>query len=167
MLVATGYFDPNGNPCLKITLSGAFPGAKVEFEAIIDTGFTGFISIPLIQAFPLGLPLFGTTRLTLADGSTSDRLTALGRITLLGQQTKEGVVILEQGSTEILIGMGFIRAFGLALIMTKDDITLFDEEILNELRKQAAANAAKLQAAEQQQKLLEKPPQPPKEPPAI
>ncbi|SRR6266571_8556338 len=145
MLVATGYFDKNFNPCLKITLSGAFPGPGKEFEAIIDTGFTGFtgfVSIPLMQAFPLGLPLFGTTRLTLADGSTSDRLTALGRLTLLGQQTKEGIVILEQSSTEVLVGMGFLRAFELALVITKDAITVFDEEVLNQLKQQAAKQQA-------------------------
>src|SRR5690242_13746171 len=157
MLVATGYFDKNFNPCLKITLSGAFPGPGKEFEAIIDTGFTGFVSIPLIQAFPLGLPLFGTTRLTLADGSTSDRLTALGRLTLLGQQTREGLVILEQSSTEVLVGMGFLRAFELALIITKDEVTVFDEEVLNQLKQQAAGQQAPAPAAQNPADTLPKP----------
>lgn len=137
MLVATGYFDKVGNPSLKISLAGVFQNPGTEIEAIIDTGFTGFLSIPIIQAFPIGLPLFGTTSLTLADGSTSNRLTALGKITL-GNQQKPGVVILEQGSNEALIGMDFLRTFGLTLVMTKADIILFDEDALNQIKGQIA-----------------------------
>ena len=67
MLIQTGYFDKIGNPCLKFHLAGVhhdIPG--LEFEAVIDTGFTGFLVLPMVQAFPLGLPLHGTTSATLA-----------------------------------------------------------------------------------------------------
>ena len=67
-----GSYDEQGNACLKFHLCGVRhdpPG--VEYTGIIDTGFTGFLQIPIATAFELALPLEGTTSVTLADGSTS------------------------------------------------------------------------------------------------
>ncbi len=58
MTQVTGSFDSAGNPVLKISVYGAVEQAKREFEAILDTGFTGFLSMPLLQAFPLALILY-------------------------------------------------------------------------------------------------------------
>ena len=77
MLIIPGGFDQSGTPTIKISVYGAFKGGQTEFDAIVDTGFTGFLSMPILKAFPLGLPLYGTTPVTLADGSTIDQLTAL------------------------------------------------------------------------------------------
>ncbi len=65
----TGSFGSSSSPELKIKISGMV-GDGAEFSAIIDTGFTGFLSMPLVDAFPLGLLLFGTMNLVLADCST-------------------------------------------------------------------------------------------------
>ena len=45
------------------------PPRGLFFKGLIDTGFTGFGQIPLIDALSLGLPLEGTVRLTLLDSS--------------------------------------------------------------------------------------------------
>jgi predicted aspartyl protease len=86
MVVATGFFNSSGSPCLNIHLGGTFTQSGelggIEFEAVIDTGFAGFISMPLTQAFPLGLPLSGLVNVTLADGSISEKFTASGRATV-------------------------------------------------------------------------------------
>ncbi len=47
-VIETGYFDQLGHPRLKLNICGfrdQHPGKK--FEALIDTGFTGFIQLPL------------------------------------------------------------------------------------------------------------------------
>jgi clan AA aspartic protease len=40
----------------------------VLVEAVIDTGFTGFLTLPAMLVTQLGLPFAGTTRATLSDG---------------------------------------------------------------------------------------------------
>lgn len=155
MLVATGYFDARGNPCLKVSIAGVFiapPG--LEFEAIIDTGFSGFLCLPMVRAFPLGLPLYGTSSAVLADGSVSTCLTALCKLTL-GGQMKQGVVLLQSQAKDALIGMDFLRKFGVSLFMTKSAIALLDEKALDEMmKKQAQAQEA---AAKAQKAVLAKP----------
>jgi predicted aspartyl protease len=106
-------------------ISGPF-GNGVEFDAILDTGFTGFICMPLLRALPLGLMLYGTTSVELADGSTSTKLTAKGMATVEGEE-KVGVVILEPTANDVLLGMAFLRSFEKALFVTQNLVFLVDE----------------------------------------
>jgi len=92
----------------------------------VDTGFTGFISMPIMSALPLGLPLYGTTSVQFADGSTSTRFTALGMATL-GGETEGGIVILEPSTTMVLVGMQFLASFKKSVVMHKGVLFLIDE----------------------------------------
>lgn len=112
----TGSFASSGSPVVKITISGLI-GPGREFDAIFDTGFTGFLSMPLVDAFPLGLLLYGTMNLVLADGSTSFRLTAFGKVTVEGD-SQSGIIVLEPSSGEVLAGMELLRKFGKALTVS-------------------------------------------------
>lgn len=81
--IGIGHFDQQGNPCLNLHICGIkheSPG--LQFECIIDTGFTGFLQIPLSVAMGLSLPLQGTQNVILADDSTLVMLTALASVTL-------------------------------------------------------------------------------------
>lgn len=80
MAVKIGFLDKAGHPHIKIRVWGLSADFGREFEAMIDTGFSGYLSIPLVQAFPLALTLFGTTQYELADGSMSPKLLAHGSI---------------------------------------------------------------------------------------
>jgi predicted aspartyl protease len=140
-LIAQGYFDPEGNPRLKVKLSGLFNPAGIELESIIDTGFSGFLSMPIIQAFPIGLALSGTTTLQFADGSKGSKLLALGMLQV-GAVQKMGTVILQEGPASVLIGMDFIRTFNIALIMQKTSIFLLDHAWLDQAMAAATASAS-------------------------
>jgi clan AA aspartic protease len=144
-----GHFDSLGNPCLKFHLCGVaheLPG--LEYEGIIDTGFTGFLQLPLQHAFSLKLPLEGTASYTLADGTQSACLTALASTTFAGK-TVVGVVTLAAGSQDILIGMGFLRQFKLGMMMFKNMIVLIDEDDVEEFgRQQTAKDAASQESAQ-------------------
>ncbi len=126
MATWTGFFTNSGSPSIKVHLSGIIVGAETEFEALVDTGFDGFISIPLVAAFPLGLPLFGTSSFVLADGSESYRLTAYAKARV-GTDEQHGVVVLETGNAGVLLGMEFLRTFRKRLIVCPVNGVLFED----------------------------------------
>ena len=123
-----GHYDSGGNPCIKFHLCGvAHKEPGLEFEGVIDTGFTGFIQLPIHHAFSLKLPLEGTASYTLADGSPLVCLTALAVTTFQGKK-ETGAVTLAFGSNDILIGLGFLRQFKLGMILFKNFVFMVDEE---------------------------------------
>ena len=127
-------FNHAESPRVKIGLNGASPHASKEFDAIVDTGFTGFISMPMKDAIPLGLILSGTTSTTLADGSSSHKLTALGTATV-GEESNLGVVLLSLGSgpSDVLVGMEFLRAFNKTLFVREQRVELVDTDLVAQL----------------------------------
>ena len=132
MTAGSGHYDTQGNACLTFHLCGVRhepPG--IELTGIIDTGFTGFLQLPLAKAIELALPLEGTTTVTLADGSTAAKLLATGKVEFDGAQ-QDGTVIVEFGSSEILIGMDFLRRFGRALVVSRTAVLLIDEGRVSE-----------------------------------
>jgi len=87
------------------------PQAKVEVigsrrsvvvEAIIDTGFDGFLSLPTSLAVTLGLELVGTLCFELADGSQTEELVFSARAKLAGKTRR--VKVLVSDSQDILLG---------------------------------------------------------------
>ena len=111
-----GRIDESGSPRLPFFLCGVahdLPG--IEYEGIVDTGFSGFVQIPFGEACQLQLPLQGTVSNILADGSVVTALTALGRATIQENGNSLGPAVGTvqiSASSEILVGMEFLRAFG-------------------------------------------------------
>ncbi len=94
---------------------------------MIDTGFTGFLMMPLMSAFPLGLTLYGTSSYTLADGSTSAKLLGLGTVTVQ-EESVSGVIVLETNECGLLLGMDFLRRAKRCLAVSVNGVALFDED---------------------------------------
>jgi predicted aspartyl protease len=125
----TGSFNSAGSPTLKISIYGVLEQAKKEFEAIVDTGFSGFLSMPIVEAFPLALVLTGTTTTILADGSQSFKFTALGHVKI-GDQDEVGVILLNTGQSDVLVGMEFLRVFKRTLLISHRGFVLVDTETM-------------------------------------
>jgi predicted aspartyl protease len=143
MTSGVGHFDQLGNPCLKFHLCGvAHPLPGVEFEGIIDTGYSGFVQLPMQHAFSLKLPLEGTTSYVLADGTKGASITALAR-TSFGGKTVVGVITLAPGSQEVLVGMDFLRQFKMGIVMAAGGIVLIDEEEIEKFRESRKAKQKK------------------------
>ena len=126
--IVIGEYDDLGNPCIDFHLLGVKhdpPG--VRFRGIVDTGFTGFLQLPIEHAFSLGLPLEGTVDLTLADASKGVCLTALAKLTLQDVTVTGIVMLAPQSDSPILLGMDFLRLFERALIVSRTGIFLMDE----------------------------------------
>jgi predicted aspartyl protease len=146
-----GVIDPSGSPRIKISVYGINKTLAQEFDALIDTGFSGFLSMHMVQAFPLGLVLSGTTSVTLADGSQVANLTAMGCIEI-GGEIKTGLILLENNPCDILIGMDFLRTFSRVLLVHPvQGLTLVDQAFIDDLAEKAR------QAQEAQQALTHPP----------
>ena len=128
MFVVSGFFV-NDSPAVNIKISGNSPDAALEVAAIIDTGFTGFISMPLISALPLGLIPKTTTVVILADGTSQTKVLAEGSASIK-DSTQTGFIILEESSNEVLLGMDFLRTFLLMLVVTQEAVLLVDQSEL-------------------------------------
>lgn len=63
-----GYFDEFGHPRVILELEG-LTKESLRVSCLIDTGFDGYLTLPQSMGIRLGLPLFGSTTIELADGS--------------------------------------------------------------------------------------------------
>ena len=127
MAAKTGYLDNAGHPHIKIRVWGLSDKFGQEFEAMIDTGFSGYLSLPLVRAFPLALTLFGTTQYELADGSMSPKLLAHGSIDHEGEITSGLIALESNANCGPLVGMEFLRQSKKMLLLGKGGVVLLDE----------------------------------------
>ena len=64
----TGVVNANHEATIPLVVH-AIHGQEEAIEAIIDTGFTGFLTLPPMLIKALGLPWLGRQRAKLGDGS--------------------------------------------------------------------------------------------------
>ena len=64
----TGVVTASREAVVQVMVHGAH-SRDVPVDAVIDTGFTGFLTLPPPLITMLGLAFAGTTRATLGDGS--------------------------------------------------------------------------------------------------
>lgn len=114
-----GKIEDDASRVIRVSITAS--NAKVqEFEAIIDTGFTGFLSIPQQEADRLGLVPISTQIVVFADNSEHLRLIANATV-IMGNESQEGSAFLEPFSDEILLGMEFIRSFDRMMLLYPTD----------------------------------------------
>ncbi len=76
-------------PRTDITVGGSRGSAKIS--AVIDTGFDGYLCLPVEVAENLGLELIGRMSTILADGSEKEELAFVGWVDFL--ERRQTVVI--------------------------------------------------------------------------
>jgi predicted aspartyl protease len=81
-------------------------GQDETLDAIIDTGFTGFLTLPLPQIAKLGFPYQGLIDAQLGNGSAAEFDMFAGAVLWDGQR-REGIVLAVDGTP--LIGMALLR----------------------------------------------------------
>lgn len=75
-------------------------------EAVVDTGFTGFLTLPSYTVAALKLPLVGNRRTTLGDGSQVVLDLYLARV--LWHEAQEHEVLVLQAEGGPLVGMALL-----------------------------------------------------------
>ncbi|NOT57826.1 MAG: clan AA aspartic protease [Deltaproteobacteria bacterium] len=81
-------------------------GQEDPIEAIIDTGFTGFLTLPLPQIAKLGFPYQGLIDARLGNGSAAEFDMFAGAV-LWDGQLRTGIVLAVEGTP--LVGMALLR----------------------------------------------------------
>ena len=74
---------------------------------------------------PLGLKINGVASVTLGNGAEIENFVAEGIVTL-GDQAESGIIVLDDGSNDILVGLDFLRQFKLGLVLTSTVVVLYD-----------------------------------------
>lgn len=64
-----GTVNASGEAVLSLEVQNG-SGGRETVAAVVDTGFTGFLTLPWAVVNSLSLPLLGSTPATLADSST-------------------------------------------------------------------------------------------------
>lgn len=96
--------DSENNVRMEVEIQGLYK--TVPYGAIVDTGFTGGLVLPVFIAVDIGLEKVGASTIILADGSMMTLPTFLCKIKIGSKLTD--VVTIIMGS-EILIGMEALK----------------------------------------------------------
>lgn len=103
----------NANPEAVVSLVVLGPdGQEQEIEAVIDSGFTGQITLPPRLIAELGLPLLGQSRAVLGDGSEIDY--DVFEVSLIWDG-RARLVNVDSADTEPLLGMGMLLGHEIAM----------------------------------------------------
>jgi len=97
----------NFSPEVPVEILG-IGGETTKFVAIVDTGNTGFLQIPLAIGIKANLRLMGTRNWEMADGRKVKMLDCLGKIRFGGKEIV-GIVNLSETSEDCLLGMQFLE----------------------------------------------------------
>ena len=96
---------------IRLTVSGP-RGQEQEIDAVVDTGFTGFLTLPPSLITTLGLPFRRRGRAVLADGSESLFDIYEAKVLWDGQPRR---VAIDAVDTDSLVGMALMHGYELTL----------------------------------------------------
>ncbi len=96
---------------------------EVQVEVVIDTGFTGFLTLPKRLLDNLGLAFIGTTQAMLADGNEVP-LDVFETVVLWDDQEKTVVALAAEGSP--LVGMAMLAGYRVTMEMEDNGVVMIE-----------------------------------------
>lgn len=108
-----GIFN-NDQPIIEIEIKGV-SGTSKKIRALVDSGFNGYLQIPFVEAFPLGLVLAGIQANTLADGSNSNHLVCIGNVCVDGKCIHTTIDVVP--ANIVLLGTKLLKELGKTFIL--------------------------------------------------
>jgi clan AA aspartic protease len=96
----------NFSPEAPVEIFGIQDTTKVV--ATIDTGYTGFLTVPIAVGLKANLRLFGLSYYQMADGRRVKKLECFGKIRFAGKELW-GIIALSETSEDCLLGMQFLE----------------------------------------------------------
>lgn len=134
-----GTFN-NDQPKIEIEVKGV-NGTSKKVIALVDSGFNGYLTLPYLEAFPLGLILTGIQSNTLADGSSASHLVCIGQICVDGKCINTTIDI--QPANIILLGTKLLKELRKTFIL---DCANGQVEIIESTVKPKDASSSEVQA---------------------
>ena len=117
----TGHVNDKREAVILLTICGT-QGQTRQIEAIIDTGYSAYLTMPTEVIAALDLISIGDQQLTLADGSEVDSALYPATVIWDGQERAIEVDALEE---EMLIGMALMDGYDLSVrVMVGGTVTL-------------------------------------------
>jgi len=114
------FFDTKNHPKVKLAVSGAKQSSLLE--AILDTGFDGYLSLPISIAVTLGIELTAIVPVEYADGRRSQELVFSVKVNLSGKE--ETVPATLTAGAEALAGTALLADCELKLNFPRQKISL-------------------------------------------
>lgn len=131
----TAHYSPE----VTIEVVGIQHNTKVV--AVVDTGFTGFLQIPLSVGIACNLRLWGTGYSILADGRRVQNLQCVGEV-IFGDKRLFNIIQLSETSDDCLLGMRFLNEIGMDFtVMTSGKKAIFTAHPQKEEQDAPAAKA--------------------------
>jgi len=106
-----GVVSPSCEAMIRFAI-GNKNGQLQTIDAVIDTGYTGFLSVPSEIIITLNLPWTGVDRVTLGDGSETTFEVYAGRIIWDGEYRD---IPVNESETEPLVGMSLLYGYDLRI----------------------------------------------------
>lgn len=136
-----GHID-KGHPYVRIVVSADGVNCCAPFAALVDTGFSDFLSLPVIQAAQIGLKPHATTRYELADGKVTDPVpVASGFACIEGDALVRGLISISESASPI-VGVTFLQACRKGLMIVSGAVIFLPEDEIEALQKKNAQAAA-------------------------
>ena len=102
-----GTVVPDGNEALlSVEVLSQAEASPLRVETVVDTGFTGHLTLPSTTVETLGLPIIGSAESILADGSLVMEDVCLERVLWHGAERPVRVLVAEATP---LLGMALMR----------------------------------------------------------
>jgi clan AA aspartic protease len=118
-----GVVSPSCEAMIRFAI-GNKNGQLQTIDAVIDTGYTGFLSVPSEIIVTLNLPWTGIDRVTLGDGSETTFEVYSGRIIWDGEYRD---IPINESETDPLVGMSLLYSYDLRIQTVVGGIVTIEE----------------------------------------
>ncbi|NUN97785.1 MAG: clan AA aspartic protease [Candidatus Omnitrophica bacterium] len=106
-----GGISTNLDALLRLTLLGP-DGGDYQIDSVIDTGFSGYLTLPRAVVSKMNFPWIGRAEALLADGSVATFDIHRGIVSWDGEIR---VVEVEAVDTKSLVGMGLLLGYAVRM----------------------------------------------------
>jgi clan AA aspartic protease len=107
----TGIVNFKGEAILRVVVSD-LANQRIVIDAVIDTGYTGFLTLPSSTIVALGLRWRGSENVVLGDGSVYKFDAYSGRIIWDGEYR---TIKIHESNTDALLGVGILYGYELCI----------------------------------------------------